>query len=49
MGNVRKHKDITLVTANKTRHYLVLEPNYHTTKCFKLVSNRNETNKCKNQ
>ena len=29
---VRKHRDIKLVTANKRRNYLVLEPNYHTTK-----------------
>ena len=30
MGNVRKHRDIKLVTANKKRSKLVSEPNYHT-------------------
>ena len=34
MENVRKHRDIKLVTPNKRRHYLVSKPNYHTTKCF---------------
>ena len=34
MGNVRKHRDIKLVTTNKRRNYLALEPNYHTTKRF---------------
>ena len=34
MENVRKHRDIKLVTTNKRRHYLVSKPNYHTTKCF---------------
>ena len=34
MENVRKHRDIKLVTTNKRRNYLALEPNYHTTKCF---------------
>ena len=34
MGNVRKHKDVQLVIANKRRNYLVSEPSYHTTKCF---------------
>ena len=29
----RKYRDIKLVTA-KNRHYLVLEPNYYTTKIF---------------
>ena len=33
--NVRKHRDIKLVTTKRTRNYLVFEPNYHTTKCFK--------------
>ena len=32
MENVRKHRDIKPVTTNKRRNYLVLEPNYHTTK-----------------
>ena len=34
MESVRKHRDIKLVTADKRRHQLVSEPNYHTTKCF---------------
>ena len=34
MKNVRKHRDIKLVTTNKRRNYLVSEPNYHTTKWF---------------
>ena len=34
MENVRKHRDIKLVTTNKRRNYLGLEPNYHTTKRF---------------
>ena len=32
--NVRKHRDIKLVTAEKRRLKLVSEPNYHTTKHF---------------
>ena len=39
MENVRKHRDIKLVTTNKRRYKLVSEPNYH----------RNEENKCKNE
>ena len=44
MENVRKHRDIRLVTTERRRNYLVLEPNYHTTKFFKekFISNRNE-------
>ena len=34
MENVRKHRDIKLVTTNKKRSQLVSEPNYHTTKWF---------------
>ena len=36
MKNVRKHRDIKLVTTDKRRNHLVLEPNYHknTTKWF---------------
>ena len=30
MENVRKHRDIKLVTADKKRSKLVSEPNYHT-------------------
>ena len=32
--NVRKHRDIKLVTTDKRRNQLLSEPNYHTTKCF---------------
>ena len=32
MENVRKHKDIKLVTTEKRRSHLVSEPNYHATK-----------------
>ena len=34
MKNVRKHKDIKLVTTDKGRNQLVSETNYHTTKWF---------------
>ena len=34
MENVRKHRDIKLVAADKRRNQLVSEPNYHTTKWF---------------
>ena len=34
MENVRKHKDIKLVTTERRRNYLVSEPNYHTAKFF---------------
>ena len=34
MENVRKHRDIKLVTTEKRRSKLVSEPNYHTTKQF---------------
>ena len=34
MENVRKHRDIKLVTADKRRNQLVTEPNYYAIKCF---------------
>ena len=34
MENVRKHRDIKLVTTERRRNYLVSEPNYLTTKFF---------------
>ena len=34
MENVRKYRDIKLLTTDKTRNQLVVEPNYHRTKCF---------------
>ena len=32
--NLRKHKDIKLVTAERRRNYLVSKPNCHTKKFF---------------
>ena len=32
MANVRKNRDIKLVTTDKRRNQLALEPNYHSTK-----------------
>ena len=32
MENIRKHRDIKIVTSDKRRSILVLEPNYHTSK-----------------
>ena len=51
MDNMRKHRDIELVTTDEKRNKLVSEPNYYTTKRFfrKFVSNRNEKNKSKNE
>ena len=34
MENVRKHRDIKLVTTEKRRNYLVSEQNYRKTKLF---------------
>ena len=34
MENVRKNRDIKLVTTERRRNYLVIEPNYYTTKFF---------------
>ena len=34
MEKVRKDRHIKLVTTNKSRNYLVSEPNYHTTRFF---------------
>ena len=34
MENVRKHRDIKLVTTEEKRNKVVSEPNYHTTKQF---------------
>ena len=34
MENVRKHRDIKLVTIERRRNYLVVEPNYYTTRFF---------------
>ena len=42
--NVRKHRDIKLVTTERRKNYLVLETNEHTTKFFyrKFIGNRNK-------
>ena len=34
MENVRKHRDIKLLTTERRRNYLVSEPNYLATKFF---------------
>ena len=34
MENVRKHRNIKLLTTERRRSYLISEPNYHTTKLF---------------
>ena len=47
MENVKKHRDVKLVTTERRSNYLVSEPNYHTTKFFteKNISNRTEKNR----
>ena len=44
--NVRKHRNIKLVTTERRINYLVYQRNYHTIKDFhrKSISNRNEKN-----
>ena len=50
MENVRKQRDIKLVTTDKRRNQLVTEPNHHTKIIFKkLISNGNEKDKSKNE
>ena len=34
MENLRTHRDIKIVTAERKRNYLVSQQNYHTTKFF---------------
>ena len=34
MENMRKHREIKVVTTDEKRNKLVSEPNYHKTKCF---------------
>ena len=34
MENVRKHREIKIVTTERRRNYLVSQPSYHTTKIF---------------
>ena len=47
MENVRKHRDIRLVTTDKRRNQLFSENNYHTTKWFSENSSAIEMNKIK--
>ena len=44
MKNVKKHRNIKLVTIERRRNCLLSEPNYHTTKFFtkKIINNRHE-------
>ena len=52
MENVRKHRDIKLVTTDIKRNKLVSEPNYHTTKRFSenlLAIEMKKKNKSKNE
>ena len=37
MENVKKHRNIKLITTEKRRNYLVSEPNYHTIKFFTKI------------
>ena len=50
MENVRKHRDIKLVTTDEKRNKLVSEPDYHTTKPFleKLLAIEMKKNKKQN-
>ena len=49
--NVRKHRDIKLVTTDERRNQLVSERNYQYNKILfrKLINNRNEKEKSKNE
>ena len=51
MENVRKHRDIKLVTPNRRWYYLLPEPNYHKTKSFSenLLAIEMKKNKSKNE
>ena len=50
MENVRKHRDIKLVTTDKRRNQLASEFNYHTTKYTRKFNNKwNEKDKSKNE
>ena len=40
MENVRKNRNIKLVTTERRKNYLVSEPNYHTTKIRKFISKK---------
>ena len=47
MENVRKHRDIKLVTTDERRNQLVSEPNYNTTKYFSEDLSANEMKRTK--
>ena len=49
--NVRKYRDVKLVTTDKRRNRLLLESNYHTKKWFSedFFCNRNEKDKSKRE
>ena len=49
--NVKKYRDIKLVTTDEKRNKLVSEPNYHTTKRFSgnLLTIEMKKNKSKNE
>ena len=50
--NVRKHRDIKLVTTDKKRNQFAPEPNYHTTKHFSqnvMVIEMKKKNKSQNE
>ena len=49
MENVKKHRDIKLLTTDKRRNQFALEPNYHATKYFseKLLAIEMEETKVK--
>ena len=49
MENVRKHRDIKLVTTDKRRNQLASEHNYHTPKCFSENLMAIEKSKSKNE
>ena len=51
MENMRKHRDITFVTTEKRRNYLVSEPKYHKIKFFpeNVLAREMKKNKQKQQ
>ena len=50
MENVRKHRDMILVTTEEQRSKLVSEPNYYNNKTLlKFIGNRNEEDKSDNE
>ena len=52
MQNLRKHRDIKLVTTDKRRNQLASEPNYYTTKYFPenlIAIEMKKKNKSKNE